>query len=182
MSPLTRNVQVTEPLAQHTMHRTFDSRLRTFEGQAQMFPVPIEDIAAAGFCWTPFRSSPMMVRCEECGVLYQEWRAGIDPVAAHAIFMPNCPFVLRNRTSLLIDVSEDKTNAPPSHDSVDFAARHGLVDLIFNTAGHIAARETRLAAKQEAQKEVKTEVQQEQLGEGKRVKEMGTQTDEVTFK
>lgn len=75
------------------IHSTYESRLSTFEGKRDIFPVAIEKLATAGFCWTPFAKSITSVRCEDCEVILKDWAGHADPFATHKHARPECPFV-----------------------------------------------------------------------------------------
>lgn len=100
------------------MHSTQQARVATFEGRQDLLPAAIENLAAAGFCWTPFSKYPGAVRCEDCEIILKVWPASkgaIDPVVVHKEASPNCAFLARNgqkgQSSALIDLESFSIDA-----------------------------------------------------------------------
>ncbi|KAH6673967.1 hypothetical protein F5X68DRAFT_246730 [Plectosphaerella plurivora] len=75
------------------MHTTTEQRISTFEGRTDVLPIDIKKLAEAGFCWTPFKSSPRAVRCEVCEVILKDISPQTDPIVAHKRACPDCPFI-----------------------------------------------------------------------------------------
>lgn len=77
--------------AKYPEYESNEDRLRTYESWSKLMPPSKEQLSAAGFYYT---GRGDQVLCYHCGVGVKDWEPDDDPWEQHAIWFPNCNYLL----------------------------------------------------------------------------------------
>ena len=79
-----------------TVYPAFESLLNRLSSLSDFSPginISLSRLASAGF-YKPNNGENKTTKCYSCGVVYDKWESGDDPMSVHRMLNPSCPFVI----------------------------------------------------------------------------------------